>query len=570
MPVTLTGGATVRPDVSRSTQGTIGILVVAALLSGCGGPLITERKDENGLTALMRAARAPDTTLLVQLIAKGADVNAQVPRRDLRDGMTYFRQIQELQRSTVGFTALHFAAQSRRLDNVRVLLANGADARLTSNGNWTALHFAVNQDQVEMTRLLARAGAQPDPLLAGRVVSKKSPAMVEAIYANRGNANQAAFLNGERGMRPLLILAVQRGDPDVVRALLKAGANLSARDIHGWTALRWAHEGKARKQPGAAAIVALLDSAGARDDGGLRALDLTRAIARKDVAGVRAALAAGASPNTRDAAGIRPLIHAVTSRDTAIVRALIDAGAALDYATPGSATPLTAAITAGDVAMAKLLLDAGARGDKRDGLGMVPLLLTATNGHTDIARLILRDSTIPVTGYHLGAAASSGDSVLVHLMLDRNADVNYGNGYALYAAARGCSEHDTHSAIALLLARGFKPVDRPYGSIMHTAAERCPPETVTMLLKAGASLNTQDFRGATPLVYAVQKGRLENVQALLAAKADLTIRTRDGMTAVDYARKLEIRKALIAAGASPALRTERSPGGVRGLLARLR
>jgi ankyrin repeat protein len=535
-------------------------------LAACAGPLITERKDEHGMTALMRAARAPDTILVAQLLAKGADPNAAVPPPAVTDPATWFSRTPEVPSHTVGYTPLHFATQYKRLDNARLLLRNGADATRRSRTGASALRLAIQHGDVEMTRLLARAGARPAPNEAGWAVAREKPELVTALFTNGANPNQATLVEGQKGYRPLLIIATQRGDPAIVRTLLTAGASKDVRDRNGWTALRWAHDGKLKKQARADEIIAILDSVGARDDAGLRALALADAVVRKDLAGVRAALKAGAEPDTRDDKGMTLLIHASAAGDTKVAQALIDGGANVNVTVPYAPSPLTAAIEKGDVKMVNVLLRAGARGDRVDGAGRLPLFLTVTMSRADIAALILADSTVRPGRTDLPTAASHSDSVMVHLLLDHGA---VANSSALSAAARSCNQHDNTPVLRLLLARGAKPVDNPYSSALMLAAERCTAEALSLLIKAGGSLDKKDYGGATPLMYAVRKGRIDNAQVLLAAGADVNARDGRGMTAMNYARNADLRNALRAAGGVLTLTPEREVG-LRGLLARLR
>src|SRR5438477_13119522 len=91
--------------------GTI-VLVGAALTMACRG-IGVDRRDEHGTTALMRAAMAGNRAESERLITRGADVNARVPTRDLRELIAFLSWMQELPASDIGYTPLHYAAQSR-------------------------------------------------------------------------------------------------------------------------------------------------------------------------------------------------------------------------------------------------------------------------------------------------------------------------------------------------------------------------------------------------------------------------------------------------------------------------
>ena len=72
---------------------------------------------------------------------------------------------------------------------------------------------------------------------------------------------------------------------------------------------------------------------------------------------------------------------------------------------------------------------------------------------------------------------------------------------------------------------------------MFAAVNARDPEIVSILLKAGGSVNERTASGSTPLMLAARfNDNPEIVSALLAAGADLSARDSFGKTAVDYAK----------------------------------
>ena len=70
------------------------------------------------------------------------------------------------------------------------------------------------------------------------------------------------------------------------------------------------------------------------------------------------------------------------------------------------------------------------------------------------------------------------------------------------------------------------------------AARRNPnPEVIMTLLKAGAKVNETDNEKMTPLMWAANDGNSGVIRTLLDAGADETLRSIDGKTAIDYARR---------------------------------
>ena len=138
---------------------------------------------------LIQAVRIGDIDAARRMLAAGADVNS-------RDGE--------------GSTLLMIAAHTGNLNMVRALLEAGADVKASDERGWTALmKAAYNAEQdrgfADVTQVLIDAGAN-----------------VEAPIGY--------------GIRPLM-LAAGYGETAVVETLLRAGADVMARNDGGLTAL---------------------------------------------------------------------------------------------------------------------------------------------------------------------------------------------------------------------------------------------------------------------------------------------------------------------------------------------
>jgi ankyrin repeat protein len=79
-----------------------------------------------------------------------------------------------------------------------------------------------------------------------------------------------------------------------------------------------------------------------------------------------------------------------------------------------------------------------------------------------------------------------------------------------------------------------------WATLLHIAAGAGQKETVTFLLERGASPNSRDWLGLTPLFKAVasespSEDRLQCIKGLLAGGADVNCKERNGLTPMDIA-----------------------------------
>jgi uncharacterized protein len=395
---------------------------------------------------------------------------------------------------------------------VRTLLRSKADVNAPQVDGATALHWAVYRDDVEMTDLLIAAGANVRAANRGGV----TPLAMACQYGNVPivatllKAGASASERGPNG-ETVLMFAARNGNVDLIRLLAAAGADVNAREnLRGTTALMWAVE---QRHPGA--VKALL-AAGA--DPGMRSgpagLPRNYMANRVDVRNVEAsqqrrrqAAAAGRTYEEQLELERREGKEAAVSiaqrppadDSEVVVAGLVGTGG-------GGLTALVFAAREGDIESARALLDAGANVDQTTEYGWTPLL-TAINNRN----------------YHLAA-----------LLIERGADVNLPNkgGWTpLYLAT------DNRN-----IEGGDYPVPKP---------DRDHLEIIRLLLDKGANPNMQVkdntltrtiftmqwfFEdGATAFVRAAQSSDVELLKLLLQYRADPTIATANGDTAMTAA-----------------------------------
>ena len=367
--------------------------------------------------------------------------------------------------------------------------------------------------------------------------------------------------------------AAERGDIEVVRALIKKHVDVNAPSADGTPALHWI----VRMQD--VETARFLVKAGADADRsnryGVRPLHL--AINNGDVAMVKLLLSAHADATSSDATGESCLMMAARGGNVEIVNALLEKRAAVDAADPEyRQTPLMFAARAGHAPVVSLLIKHGAKVDAQTrtgptpkfrtpssnsgskGAGIVrggwpergerdptpgaktPLLYATREGHEDVAELLLdagaslekadADGVTPLL-----MAVLNGHVPFAQRLIARGANVKVSDWYGetpLWAAVdlrdldvagpthdNGVDRESVFGLIKLLLDKGADP---------NARTKESPPQRrwITRL----GSLSWVDFTGQTPFLRAAFAGDVRTMRLLLEHHADPNIATFNGTT----------------------------------------
>ena len=192
--------------------------LLAAILSK--SIIDVDHKNDGGDTALHVAASTSNVAVVETLISHGAGLELPDAR---------------------GMVPLHITVteaigdQSAAYAMVQHYLSSGVGINVPTSGGWTALHLAVELGLKDLTRYLISNKANTE------ATSQSSHGYV-ASASSLGDISRQELPDELGGWRPLHVAAL-KGDEATVRMLLENGAQRSAKDNNGVTAIERAAAG---------------------------------------------------------------------------------------------------------------------------------------------------------------------------------------------------------------------------------------------------------------------------------------------------------------------------------------
>ena len=398
-------------------------------------------------------------------------------------------------------------------------------------------------------------GTAPSPLASA--AEHRDTVAVGRLLASGADANSAQ-VDGTTALH----WAAYHGDAATVELLLKAGAKVNAVNRYGVPPLAQACAN------GNAAVVKLLLAAGADANAMLKGGESVLMLAARsgNVEAVKALLARDARPESRERLGQTALMWAAAEGHTAVVRALIDAGADVKATLDSGFQAFHFAVRGGHLETVRVFLAAGSdvnammqrierpgvrqRGPR--GPGAHPLALALQNGHYELAIALIdagadpNDTRTGFTPLHTIVMVRRPDSSdtsdpappdgagrlssadFVREIVKRGANVNF-------RLPKGAPKQpNTWSAVG---SEGATP--------FLFAADRGDLALMRLFLKLGADPRLANFDGTTPLMAAAGVGTnepneeagdeseaLEAVKMLLDLGADINTVDKNGDTAM--------------------------------------
>jgi ankyrin repeat protein len=447
-----------------------------------------------------------------------------------------------------GSTALMWAVYHDNLDLIDTLLDRDADVGLASDLGVTALSLACENANSIVVGKLLRAGANPNQAEVTGVTPLMDCSRRGAVDAVKDLLAHGADPNAveHRGEQTALMLAAVEQHPEVMRALIKGGANVAARSkiipepepfiieipneelgmlcctvfgsnypptirfpeiTGGFTALHFA------AQQGDLESAGILLEAGADIDSPHQEngtpLVLATASGHEDLA--LFFLEQGADPNVKDGWGMTPLHYALHKgvlvlnnfkpSDTdhygwerknkpELIRALLkhgaDTEARIEHSLPFTSDPF----------FARAIEDP----PQVDPVGATPLLLAAASGDVQSMKILLE------TGKADKNARTIGGATL--LMLAAGAGAERGSrkeSEALEATKLAIAiGGDVNAHLTEKTLYGPAANKEDGRTAMHAAVYLQWPEMIKLLADHGADVNAKDRYGMTPMMIALE------------------------------------------------------------------
>ena len=285
-------------------------------------------------------------------------------------------------------------------------------------------------------------------------------------------------MNATRNDGQTALMAAANGDPpnpEVITALLKAGADAKAKDVHGNTAFDYARH---NDKLAGTEVYKELETA---------AVDFFTLAKTGTPQGIQAAIDLGAAVNAQSDDGVTALMYAAGyNQNPDVTTTLLKAGAeiAAQDTKDGLTVLMYAAAFNQNPEIINTLVKAGADLKARDKDGMTALMWAA-NGN-------------PNPG-------------VIMTLLKAGADINARESYGATALMLAACNNQNVNVVTTLLKSGadLKSRDKEGLTALFYAAWKSEnPEVIIALLKAGADAKAKDNSGKTAFDYAKNNEKL--------------------------------------------------------------
>jgi ankyrin repeat protein len=408
------------------------------------------------------------------------------------------------------------------------------------------------------------AAHEPKSLSDPNTIQKLGPELFDAVQAGSLSQVQALikkkadvnWRNPDLFNQTPIFPAAYGPHPEILRVLLKAGANVNAQDDDGETALhRAAHYGYVET---AQVLLEFGADKNLKDKWGNTPLMSAQAQGNSDVVKLLGGTPAATTDPGRDrpssASPGEALFSAVQGGLLSEVQALIKKKADVNWRNAGlfNQTPIFPAAYGPHPEILRALLQAGANVNAQDDDGETALHRAAYYGYTETAQILLEFGANPKLTDKWGktplqtAENQENTSVIKLLGGTSGTPANRGTqpssaspGEQLFGAVQSGDLVRVKQLVANGAPLDWKNPEMFSQTPIFPAAYGPHPEILAFLLSKGANINAQDEDGETALHRAAHYGYSETVKVLLKNKANTKLKDKWGNTPYDTAVKRE-------------------------------
>ncbi len=447
-------------------------------------------KNKHGYMPIHQAVKSKNLDTVRTLLSYGADVNA-------RDSETLFIAIYQHQLEMVrlllergvnvnvfnhdyGYTPLTAPGIDNQPDVVRELIRYNVDVnRPDKRGKFPLLHFLHSDKSGRCAKLLLENGARADIRENDGTTALMVASYLDSMDVFEDIINQNVDINvlDKDGSSSALMRAVEAGDKEKIRLLLKKGADI---DLHTKYMKRTA---------------------------------LTVAIECKKADMVKELLKYKLNLNTRDFYGRTPLMLAIDNKLGDVAQILIEKGADIHSVSSRKETALSLASFRGLDEIVHQLLEREALVNHQDRDGNTPLIKAVMSGYQKVVEKLLE------YGADVNIRNKENETALAKAILfERDSD---GKDIVSLLSARGADVNvfDDH---------GFTP----FLYLLQKNDVDFVKEFFDLFLEK-ARVNDRDRDGKTALMIAVQRGYDDFIFPLLKQGADIYLKDKQGHTVLD-------------------------------------
>ncbi len=424
-----------------------------------------------------------------------------------------------------GQTPLHYAAIAGHKTIAKYLLENNAATNVQDSSGATPLHEAVRYGRTGIAKMLLDAGASVDA-------------------------------KDNLGKTPVLLIIPEKQRLELYSLLISYKSDMTGKDMYGDTVLHTATMTDVSTE-----ILSLLVKAGAdinaRNKDGVTPLAL--AIENKLSSHINFYAGHGADINSKDQKGNTPLKMALRADDSSDkTLEIILNSQNIDSLDSDGNTPLITAI-AENATQEKIqyILSLTDNVNARNSDGNTALYLTVLKNRRTIGeKLLAKNADIFSTNNKNNSPLSQAlrnPQIMEWLITSKTIKDTDGIGNT---ALHYATEWGLQNAVETLITKGAdKEAKNANGETpVFSACKNNNPEIIALLAKKGCKINVRDNLGSTPLHVAVRWGNTDDAEQLINLGCNIDAQNVTGKTPLAEAvlgGKTEIAKMLLSKGANP-------------------